>query len=668
MPIWLHQRDLTDMRYGMGLNFQRTAHYPQDPAVYEFCDHNGIMVNEESPNIKDIAFGRDVQLQTMKEMIRRDRNHPSIIFWGIGNETDHPADSSWAWAEDKTRIINLRRGTNGGDHVMTTDEDLGLENTLRCTVRGWFNDDPHDFGPDTGEPASGQVTGTEEWQHTTDAEYLLKQANNNNDNAVVFLYADHGADRIYRNAPLHYVNPKGWVDGLRFPKYAYYLWQANFTQKPMAFIHSWPWQQRYIGRREPITIDSNADTVELFVGSRSLGIRKPNLSNSYAVQFDDVEVTNGTLRAVAHRNGHVVEQRLDMPGAPVRLALRIREQHLVADRSGLAIIEVDALDSTGHSVPYTHPTITWSISGQGTFVGPSDYVTDTDKNGAQTGTMYITLPTANIVRTTSKPGAIMVSVTSPDLASSSITMHSTEPPPDIAGIIEPPLNDRGRIPVKRDAAFASSKGATSVRVFDPVSQDYQIPAASLDEARNSMGQFLHEHNAKLHPDSLPYTLVLEKLSRLLFDNHGHLVADWYNFAAQQFTDIFALTPTINQSSLPQPMKDLLLRDYADRIITRGEAIDVQQESKLLQGAFANASVVSSTVIPGVKTTLANTLDELLSESYLQWKTLAPEQKARALGVLYRFNPALHQPGTDVTANHPLPNAPILLPSEKVLLH
>ncbi len=303
-------------------------------------------------------------------MIRRDRNHPSIFFWRIGNETDHPADSAWAWAEDKTRIINLRRGTNGGKYVMTTDEDLGLEQTLRCTIRGWYNDDAHNFYPGTGEPASGQVTGTEEWQHSTDAEYLKKKRGTN---IVVFLYADHGADRIYKNAPLHNVNPKGWVDDFRFPKYVYYLWQANFTEKPMVFIHPWPWQQRYVGKQETITIDSNGDSVELFVDGKSLGIEHPTDANGHVVEFKNVEVTNGTIRAVAHKGADTVEDSIAMPGDPVKLRLTVQAQHLVADRSGLALLQVDALDGKGEVVPYIHPEIRWHISGEGSLVGPQEY-------------------------------------------------------------------------------------------------------------------------------------------------------------------------------------------------------------------------------------------------------------------------------------------------------
>ena len=640
VPVWMQIRDLEDMRR-MGFNFQRTAHYTQDPAIYDFCDRNGIIVTEESPNIKDIDFGRDVQKQMMLEMIRRDRNHPSIFFWSIGNETDHPADSAWTHAEDTSRIINLRRGTNGGNYVQTTDEDLGLEQTLRCTIRGWYNDDAHNFYPDSGEPASGQITGTEEWQHFMDAEYLKKKRGTN---IVVFLYADHGADRIYKNSPLHNINPKGWVDDFRFPKYVYYLWQANFTAKPMVFIHPWPWQQRYIGKRETITVDSNADAVELFVDGKSLGVQRPTEANVHVVEFRNVEVTAGTIRAVAHKGAQAVEDTIQMPGAPVRLRLTLQAEHLTADRSGLALLQVDALDAKGEVVPYIHPEIDWHISGEGKLVGPEKYTTDTDKNGAEAGSMYIVLPTANIVRTTNKSGEIRVAVSSPGLDSAELTLHSTAHETAEAGIEQPELSDAGRVPVVRDASIVSTTPGMPPRVFELIGQDYKLSANTLAEARASMEEFLHDHDPKLPKDGAAYHDALIKLSGLLAENHGNLIADWFNFTANQYEDVAALDATIAQSGIPAAAQRALEKDYADRVILNGEAIDARQEAKQLASFLNGAHVVSTSDGAGAEQTSAATLGELLAQTYPQWASLDGPRKQRFLDLLYHFNPALRAAG------------------------
>lgn len=79
IPKWMHEMDLKNIKYSLGHNFLRTCHYTQDPMVYELCDRYGILACEEVPNIKNIEFSDKIQELHVKEMIRRDRNHPSIV-------------------------------------------------------------------------------------------------------------------------------------------------------------------------------------------------------------------------------------------------------------------------------------------------------------------------------------------------------------------------------------------------------------------------------------------------------------------------------------------------------------------------------------------------------------------------------------------------------------
>ena len=83
------------------------------------------------------------------------------------------------------------------------------------------------------------------------------------------------ADRHYVNSPLLHINPKGWTDMYRFPKYVYYLWQANFTAKPMAYILPHYWREEYLGQRKPIVVDSNCESVTLKVNGETIGTAQP---------------------------------------------------------------------------------------------------------------------------------------------------------------------------------------------------------------------------------------------------------------------------------------------------------------------------------------------------------------------------------------------------------
>ena len=128
IPKWITVMDYTDMAENLNYNFMRTAHYPNDKLVYELADKFGIVIDEESPSIKNQDFSVEVQEQQMKEMIRRDRNHPGIMLWSMGNETDHAVDSN-----------------------------LAIENLLGCTIRGWYNKDVKDLEPTDSLHSGGYV-------------------------------------------------------------------------------------------------------------------------------------------------------------------------------------------------------------------------------------------------------------------------------------------------------------------------------------------------------------------------------------------------------------------------------------------------------------------------------------------------------------------------------
>ena len=90
LPLAIHAEDAARIR-GMGLNFVRLSHYPQHPAFLDACDEQGLLVYAEIASWKSVRGGRWIDLaeRQMRGMIRRDRNHPSIILWGLGNEGRH---------------------------------------------------------------------------------------------------------------------------------------------------------------------------------------------------------------------------------------------------------------------------------------------------------------------------------------------------------------------------------------------------------------------------------------------------------------------------------------------------------------------------------------------------------------------------------------------------
>jgi beta-galactosidase len=535
MPKWMHQKDLEDIRYNMGLYFQRTVHYPNDPYVYDLSDRLGIITIEELPNIKDITFGRDVQRSMMKEAIRRDRNHPSIFIWSIGNETNQPADSKWAHEEDTSRIIYLRRGENGGDFVQLTDKDLPIENLLRCTVRGWYSSDDRDFGTATRNPASGQVTGTEWWQHET----CVRSDRLADDNVVVWLYADHGADREYVNSPILHVNPKGWTDAYRFPKYVYYLWQANFATKPMAFILPHYWREQYLGQRKPITVDSNCDEVTLKVNGEVIGTRRPTAAGNHSVRFENVEIRRGVISVEGRKGTERITYAVTMAGKPARLILKTSTERIPADRAGIAVLSADIVDEAGAHVYGAAPTLTWSVSGPAKLVGPAVYQSDTNKKQAMEGTMYIDAPVANVIRSTTVPGTIRIAVSAPGLEPAEVTLASVAPADDSAdGVQEPAVFDDGRSRVTRVQGFRPVTVATkssSRNMIAEIPDDHDFKPGTRADVKTQIEKFVKDRNPRVDTATDRYRVFIDRLTTIVMERNGRLVADDYNFNARQFS-------------------------------------------------------------------------------------------------------------------------------------
>jgi hypothetical protein len=125
IPKWITMRDFADIDAILNYNFIQTSNYPNDKLVYDQADKYGIIVNEESLSIKNQKFSPEVQLQQTKEMIRRDRNHPGIMFWSFGNEPDSIVDSKSVLEEDTTRVV-----ATGSVYVRSADESGTFKDIL----------------------------------------------------------------------------------------------------------------------------------------------------------------------------------------------------------------------------------------------------------------------------------------------------------------------------------------------------------------------------------------------------------------------------------------------------------------------------------------------------------------------------------------------------------
>ena len=642
-PKWIARRDMEDMKFGLDINYMRTAHYPNDPSVYDFMDRHGICINEELPNIKNQNFSKEVQEQNCREMIRRDRNHPSIVIWSMGNETDHACDSRYAAEEDPTRIITVRQPYNDSynpEFCRHTDKEMPVESYLRCTIRGWYDKDDMNL-----EPSDGQWAGTEYWQHKVSRNPRKPISEHN---GTVWLYADHGADREYVGSPLKHVNPKGWVDSWRTPKYVYYLWQANFSRTPMVHIQPHFWRSQYVGQKRLITVDSNCAKVELYVNGRKVGEKRPDITNDFCVEFPDVTVERGVIEAVAtHRNGTVVKDRVAMAGEPAALTIRMSSDRMMSTADNIVEFKVDIVDREGVHVCGANNTLRFHVEGPATLVGPDVYISDRDRHEEYEGTMYIDAPVINLIRAVGKTGTVTITASATGLAPASATVEvveyvDSEPLP---GISEPRLSWEGR---KRVAVNTSQANfVPAPEEMRPYAGEISFPIDRRQEFRSLTKAFVEQQNPGNDTSTPDFRYMLDAFQKILASTarytgeRGYIVADDYNFIAGQYNVSRAITGHLAAKRLPKAYVDYMTNHYAKMIVRDGKDMNYLAVRELIDRIPEGGEAVrigTGAGDDGVRTVESTDLPAIATLVRPELASLDKDTRKRALKLITAINP------------------------------
>lgn len=639
IPKWITVMDYTDMAENMGYNFSRTVHYPNDKIVYDLADKFGIVIDEEVPNIKNLDFSPEVQQQHLKEMIRRDRNHPSIMLWSMGNETNKAVDSKFAVEEDTTRILTARRVTNGsqGKFVTHSEDNLAIENLLRCTIRGWYNTDVKNL-----EPEDQQHSGTEEFQ----MKELIKSGRFGKENLCTWLYEDHGADREYLNSPMLHVNPKGYVDVYRIPKYSYYFWQASYAKKPMVFILPHFWRTQYLGQKKDIVVTSNCDKVELKINGISKGSQTPDANNFHCVTFKDILIENGTISVTGSKNEVTVASHVVMAGEPARVVLSSGQNQLLADRASVVIVTADITDSRGNHVYGASNNLKWNVTGPATLAGPSVYQSDIKKHHEMEGVWYMDVPVSNVIRSTGEPGKIRVTVSSGGLVSGSIDINCEEVIADNSVITEPPLKNGGRNKVSK-LVLDSRRLEKIPEEVKPDYNEISLTASDKTGYKKAIREYIVKNNPVVDTATMEFRTIADLFSSYLLNNNGKLIADDYNFNIDHYNNCRLIASYINATKLPQPFKDGLRAYYSNSIILQGSEKNAGDEMNWLNWIPSGGTVIyhkqgaNDLLIKGTIVTEKNELPDLIAAVHPSFINFSDDGKVRALEFIAKMNPYVH---------------------------
>ncbi len=389
IPDGLHEWRLKQLK-DMGNNAYRTAHYPPTPALLEACDRIGMLVLNENR----LMGTTDYMLEYLKRLVIRDRNHPSVVLWSIGNEewmiengergammaqnmqaylktldTTRPANAavSGSWGAGISSVIEvmgynyLRHGDTDEHHEkFPWQASLGTEQGSTNTTRGIYVDDQEEQylkAYDVPTP-SGFMSIQQGWQHYAERDYL----------AGMCIWT--GFDYRGESTPFQYpsvLSYFGMFDLCGFPKDNVWYLKSWWSDKDVLHIlPHWNWEGRE-GEEIDVWVYSNYDEVELFANGESFGRQKmePNSHLEWKVPYEA-----GKLKAVAYQDGKkAATEIVETTGESKKVGLTVNQKSINGNGKDVSIVTVQVTDEKGRVVPDANRNVVFEIDGPGEIIG-----------------------------------------------------------------------------------------------------------------------------------------------------------------------------------------------------------------------------------------------------------------------------------------------------------
>ncbi|MDE6637485.1 MAG: DUF4982 domain-containing protein [Muribaculaceae bacterium] len=368
-----------------GVNAYRSSHNPMSPAMLEACDTLGILVMEENR----LTGVNEYHIGQLKRMIERDRNHPSVIVWSIGNEewgtewNDFGSRISESMREychrfDPTRPMAM--ATSGGPTVVVPVDIAGYNYVLQNPIEEHRMNYPQRKALGTEETTGCGARGVYYDDHTNGFMKAINRSPSGPDslyNAIERgwkfyderpwlggLFYWTGFDYRGESNPMVYpaTNSQfGVLDYCGFPKDEAFYLKSWWTDDPV--LHIFPhWNLRgHEGEEVDVWAYSNMDEVELFVNGKSMG-RKPMPKNGH-LSWNAI-YKPGKIRAVGYKNGKkAMEKVIETTGEPAILELSVDRDVISADGRDVAVATVKVLDKKGRFVPDANIDLSLSVDG-----------------------------------------------------------------------------------------------------------------------------------------------------------------------------------------------------------------------------------------------------------------------------------------------------------------
>jgi beta-galactosidase len=497
------ERQLQIMK-AAGVNAIRTSHNPPSPELLEYADRLGFLVIDEAFDMWRIPkvpngyskYFNEWSERDLRDMVHRDRNHPSIIMWSIGNEIPEQKEpDGWKEARRLTGFFHeedpTRPTTSAFNHwddairnKLADEVDIpgfnyepnryqailkdhpnwiiyGSETASCVSSRGTYHLPLEKYGKHPSLQLSSYDIIAPPWAYCPDVEFAAQDALP----ALLGEFVWTGFDYLGEPTPYFGQNDDnshdwparssyfGMVDLAGFPKDRYYLYQSHWSETPMVHVlPHWNWEGRE-GQDIPVMVYSNADEVELQVNGMSLG-RKKTLVESVELPVGSkvsetrkfqskyrllwqVPFQPGELVAVAYTGGKAVARdAVHTAGVAARIRLSADRRVIQADGDDLSFITVRIEDKDGHLCPLADNLVSFRVSGVGRIAAVDNGNAATIESfHADRRKAFNGLALLIIRSALGQPGTIEVAASSDGLAAGHLEIVAQDKAPVLAPVV-----------------------------------------------------------------------------------------------------------------------------------------------------------------------------------------------------------------------------------------
>jgi beta-galactosidase len=428
-PARLQRKDADIIKYELGCNIVRTSHYPQSKHFIDRCDEIGLLVFEEIPGWQYIGDQdwQGIVLRDVEAMIVRDRNHPSIILWGVRVNESQDNDALYRATNDLAHKLDPMRQTGGVRYFQNSQflEDVFTFNDFSNTVQ-----EPQQT-PHLITEFNGHMFPTKSWdQEERLIEHALRHARiqdkqlgmPNIAGAIGWCAFDYNTHKEFGSGDR--ICYHGVMDIFRLPKYAAYFYESQIPPEVRPVLRAatiWSMGDRSGGGNNPLVIFSNCNEIEVYIGGISYGRISPDRTNFPNLphppfQMPGIELwaTWGgqlpELRLIGFNEGEaVIEQRIESSPVPFALELTPDDAELQADGADMTRLVFRIVDRYGNRLPYATQVVSFEIEGPAELIGENPFALV----GGQA---------ALYVRARHEPGTVIVRATTPRLQPTTATI------------------------------------------------------------------------------------------------------------------------------------------------------------------------------------------------------------------------------------------------------